>query len=94
MKAIENGLKRFEKGTRCSGSNLFLKGTRVKKSERLAMSLIYERLKNNTNNEIENGVTFSKIECDAIGLTYNNDFGVFYLDRRVTDNKRVIIYFK
>ena len=94
MKAIVNGLSRFEKISKCSKSNVQLKGTRVPKSERLAMSLIYERLKNNVNNEIETGVKFSKSECDALGLQCNGEFAFFYLDVKVTDNKRFIVYYK
>lgn len=93
MKAIENGLNRFEKGSKVNGSNVSLKGTLVAKSERLAMQLIYERLKNNINNEIETGVKFSKSECESIGLQCNGDFGFFYLDRKVTNNKRFIVYY-
>lgn len=94
MKAIVNGLSRFEKISKCLGSSVRLKGTRVPKSERLAMAVIYERLKNNINNEIETGVKFSKSECDVLGLQCNGEFGFFYLDVKVTDNKRFIVYYK
>lgn len=95
MKAIENGLKRFEKGTKVINGTIALKGTRVKKSQRVAMSVIYDRLKNNLNNEIENGARFSKKECEALGLETNgSEYSFFYLDRKVITNERIIVYWK
>lgn len=95
MKAIENGLKRFEKGTKIVNGHIVLKRTRSpKKQHRTAMSVLYDRLKNNLNNELETGVKLSKRECEVLGLDCANEFAFYYLDRYVTDNSRVAIYYK
>lgn len=95
MEAIKNGLKRFEKGTKVKCGSIVLKGTRVHKSQRVAMSVIYDRLKNNFNGEMDNGVKLSKQECKALGIETNgSDYSFFYLDRKVITNERIIVYWK
>lgn len=94
MKAIENGLKRFEKGTKIKNGQIVLKGTRVPKTERTAMSVIYDRLKNNLKNEMVAGVKFSKEECNALGLDCYNDYAYYCLDRLIHNNSRVFVYIK
>lgn len=94
MEAFKNGLARFEKGTKIINGNLVLKHTRVAKHRRTAMSVIFDRLRNNLNNEIETGVILTKTEAEALGLPCNGATGTYYLDRRPTDNKRTIIYYE
>lgn len=91
---IENGLKRFEEGTKLlSNTTISLKHTRISKEQRFAMSYLYKRLKNNENNEMQTGVELSLDECEALGLGNNGRrLNYYHLDRRAMDNKRTIIF--
>lgn len=93
MEAIKNGLARFEKGTKIANGSLVLKHTRVPSHIRTAMSVIYDRLRNNLENEMENGVVFTKAEAEALNLPCAHETGTYFLDRRFDTNKRWIVYY-
>ena len=90
---VKNALARFEKNTKISNHQLNLKHTRVPQSARVTMDIIWTRLHNNDNNEQLNGVTFTKRECDALGLPCGDTSATFYLDRNPINNQRMIVFF-
>lgn len=60
---------------------------------KLAIGIIMERLRNNVNNEIINGVKLINSELEALLLSTHKDYNGAYVcvDMSITENKPVII---